>query len=155
MARDYRKLKVFALADDLVGDVYEATRRFPPEERIGLQAQLRHSAVAVPSNIVVGTERSSDSESAHYHGIALSSAAEARYLLRLAARLGYLPEERSREIEDRYDKLVGGLKKLIVAVREGKRRSNGGAGSAQRKWEPRPGGGEDPFSADGGDDGRR
>jgi four helix bundle protein len=129
--RDYRKLKVFALADELVADVYVATRRFPPEERIGLQAQLRKAAVAVPASIVTGCERSSESEYIHFNGVALSSAAEARYLLHVANRLGYLAEESFREIEERYGRLVGGLHKLIQATRDGKR------GDGQKKFQPR------------------
>jgi four helix bundle protein len=127
MARDFRKLKVFALADELVADVYVASRRFPPEERIGLQAQLRRAAVAVPSNIVVGCERSSDSEYVHFSGAALANASEARYLLRLANRLGYLADESFREIEERYGRLVGGLHKLIQATRDG----DGGKGRSR------------------------
>ncbi len=130
MARDYRKLKVFAMADELVADVYVASRRFPPEERIGLQAQLRRAAVAVPSNIVIGCERSSESEYMHFSGVALSSASEARYLLSLANRLGYLADEAFGEIEKRYGRLVGGLNKLISATRDGKS-PRGGDGSGE------------------------
>jgi hypothetical protein len=36
--RDPAKLKVFAVADDLVERVYRATARFPSEERFGLAA---------------------------------------------------------------------------------------------------------------------
>lgn len=131
MARDYRKLKVFAMADELVADVYVASRRFPPEERIGLQAQLRRAAVAVPSNIVIGCERSSESEYMHFSGVALSSASEARYLLSLANRLGYLADEAFGEIEKRYGRLVGGLNKLINATRDGKSTRDGGRGSGE------------------------
>lgn len=132
--RDYRKLNVFTLADELVADVYVATRRFPPEERIGLQAQLRKAAVMVPASIVVGCERASESEYIHYSGVALASASEARYLLSVASRLGYLAEEGVRELEERYGRLVGGLNKLIRATREGKRSDKG---DGQRRYERR------------------
>ncbi len=150
MARDYRKLKVFSLADELVSEVYVATRRFPPEERIGLQAQVRKAAVAVPSSIIAGCERSSESEYVHYSAVAMASASETRYLLQLASRLGYLAEESCRDLEERYSRLIGGLYKLIQAVRD--RESGDGSRRTRRKDDDRAG--ADDGVGVGGDDRR-
>ena len=81
MGRDPSKLKVVHLADELVVEVYRATRGFPVEERYGLQAQLRRAAVSVPTNIVEGCARNSERDYLHFLDVAIASASEVRYLL--------------------------------------------------------------------------
>ena len=52
VSRDPWKLKVFALSDEVVVDVYRAPRRFPMEERFGLQAPAAPSCGLGPRNLV-------------------------------------------------------------------------------------------------------
>jgi four helix bundle protein len=116
MSRDPRKLRVFALADGLTIDVYRATRSFPPEERFGLQSQLRRATVSVATNIVEGSARRTLRDYLHYLTIALGSGSEARYLLGIASRLGYLDQQTGEALTCRFTELVRSLQTLINAL---------------------------------------
>ena len=70
--------------------VFELTARFPPEEKYGLTAQLRRSAVSVPSNIAEGWGRQSDGAFANALKITRGSLNEIETQLVLAEDFGYV-----------------------------------------------------------------
>lgn len=57
--QSYRELIVWQKAIELVAAVYSITADFPRTEVYGLAAQMRRSAVSVPSNIAEGQGRAS------------------------------------------------------------------------------------------------
>lgn len=117
MSRDHRQLKVFQLADELVLDIYGLTKAFPPEERYGLQSQLRRSAVSVAANLVEGCARESEQEYLQFLRIALGSASECRYLLELSVRLDYLASESTTPFLDKSDHVVRSLQRLVDGIK--------------------------------------
>ena len=116
MPRDHRTLRVFELADSLVIDIYQATKNFPPEERYGLQAQIRRAAVSTATNIVEGCARRGDREYLNFLNMATGSAAEVRYLCDLSRRLNFLAADRAESIDPRCRELVGSLFRLMESV---------------------------------------
>ena len=118
MSRDPRKLQAFQLADALVVRVYDATRDFPPEERYGIQNQIRRAAVSIVCNVVEGCARRTTREYLHFINIALASASETRYLLGLAMRLGMTKSADLRAVYDAYGDLLKVLQKLTHAIEQ-------------------------------------
>ena len=115
MSRDYRNLRVF-LADSLVVQIYHSTNDFPLAERFGLQSQIRRAAVSVASNIVEGSARRSLAEYLSFLNVAAGSAAEARYLVDLANRLGFIENSQCAPLASDYTELVSGLQALMRSL---------------------------------------
>jgi four helix bundle protein len=76
MGHSYRELIAWQKAMKLVTEIYEATQRFPSEERYGLTNQLRRASVSVPSNIAEGQARFSQKEFHHFLSQARGSLVE-------------------------------------------------------------------------------
>jgi uncharacterized protein with beta-barrel porin domain len=60
--RNYKELRVWQGAMDLVESVYRLSAGFPPEENYGWRSQIRRAAVSIPSNIAEGQSRASAKE---------------------------------------------------------------------------------------------
>lgn len=117
--RDHTKLRAFQLADDLVMAVYQATHSFPSEEQFGLRSQIRRAAVSIPSNIVEGCGRATDSEYLRFLDIAFGSLRELSYQLDLSRRLGFVTRE---NFENCHPTLVE-TDKVLAALIHARRRA--------------------------------
>ena len=95
---NYKNLKIWHEAMDLVTEVYSLTKKFPEQERYGLTNQLQRAAVSIPSNIAEGTSRASQKEFKHYLSISMESAFEVTTQLELSFRLSYINEEEKDRI---------------------------------------------------------
>jgi four helix bundle protein len=95
---DFVKLEVWGRAHRLVLRVYHLTKHFPRSEDWGLTAQLRRTAISIPSNIAEGCGRNGDLELRRFVKIALGSASELHYQLLLARDLDYLQAAQAEEM---------------------------------------------------------
>ena len=97
MTRNHKTLDIFIESNQLLDEVYAWADRLPAEEKFGLQSQLRRAALSVPTNLVEGCNRRTDSDTAHFVFIALASAAEVQYLLDFAKKRYFTAEARAIE----------------------------------------------------------
>jgi four helix bundle protein len=91
--RNYKELRVWQGAMDLVESVYRLSAAFPPEENYCLKSQIRQAAVSIPSNIAEGQLRASTKEFLNHLSIAQASLAEVETQIEISVRLKYLVEE--------------------------------------------------------------
>lgn len=68
-ASNHRELIAWQEAIMLVELIYKETAAFPRDELYGLSAQMRRSAVSIPSNIAEGAGRNSSKQLAQFLGI--------------------------------------------------------------------------------------
>jgi len=116
MSRNYENLEVYRLAEDLVVTVYRATQSFPSEERFGLSAHLRKTALSIPSNIAEGSARNGEREYYNFLNIAIGSTSELECQLHIACRLEYLTEIDWNAFKDETIKIRKMLASLMKAI---------------------------------------
>ena len=117
MARDYKKLRTFHYADELVLEIYRATRKFPRDEIFGLTSQMRRAALSTSANIVEGCQRASESEYVNFLNIALGSAGELGYFLTVAQRLGYISKAEFQNLSEQHGICIRSLQALVSSFR--------------------------------------
>jgi len=87
MAQSFRDLQVRQRAMQLAVAIYRLTQDFPREEQYGLTAQIRRSAVSIPSNIAEGQGRLGVAEFRQFPAIARGSNCEVQTQLEIARAL--------------------------------------------------------------------
>ncbi len=110
--RDHTKLRAFDLADEVTILIYRTTKEFPKEEIYGLTSQMRRAAVSVPSNIVEGCARNTETEYLRFLEIAFGSLRELHYQVGLSRHLGYLNGSDVQVLEEKIvetEKVLNGL----------------------------------------------
>ena len=87
-------LLVFKKSHELVLDIYNVTKTFPPTEQFGLTSQIQRAATSIPCNIAEGKGRGSSKDFKRFLLIARGSLEELKYQILLAKDLQYISEEK-------------------------------------------------------------
>ena len=98
--QDFKKLRVWQAAHELVLAVYQATEAFDAVEQYGLTSQIRRAAVSIPSNVAEGCGREGNGELRRFLHIAMGSASELDYQILLARDLHYLEVDTYAALEE-------------------------------------------------------
>ena len=110
--KSFTDLRAWQEAHQLALAVYEITNALPREEQYALSSQLRRAAISITSNIAEGFSKSGQKDKEKFYNTAHGSLTEVQSQLLIARDLGYISDERFRELADRsvgVSKLVNGL----------------------------------------------
>jgi len=114
---NWRKLKVWQEAHSLVLEIYRVTSNFPKSEAYGLVDQLKRASYSIPANIVEGQSKNTTKEYIQFLYNARGSLEEVRYFLFLSFDLKFLPENKYKELELRYESVSKMLNGLIKSLK--------------------------------------
>jgi four helix bundle protein len=117
-SQSYSDLEVWKKAIDLCEVVYQCCANFPKSEWYALSDQMRRAAVSVPSNIAEGQARQYPSEFRQFLAVAKGSLAELDTQRIIAARLHFITEEQSANLETR----ITEIRKMLWALTESLKR---------------------------------
>jgi four helix bundle protein len=113
---NYKELKVWLKARELVRFIYDLTKKFPKEEIYSLTSQIRRAVVSIPSNIAEGAGHFSKREFSRFLEIAYSSSCELDTQVILSFDLEFISvddlKKSSSLIED-VQKMLSGLIKSL------------------------------------------
>jgi four helix bundle protein len=98
---NFKKLKVWLKAHELVLEVYRITDEFPKSETFSLVSQIRRAAISVVANIVEGSKRKTVKDRKHFLVMAETSLEEVKYYFLLSYELGYIKMEAGEKLTER------------------------------------------------------
>jgi len=125
MARDYKKIKAWQLADELAIAIYNTTMTFPKEETFGLTSQMRRAGVSVAANIVEGSSRQHIKEYLQFLYTAISSLYEVGYYIDFSHRIGYLQDTEFGKLAPLHEHTTKTLRALINYIEKSQVQSQG------------------------------
>ncbi|MBU1164188.1 four helix bundle protein [Patescibacteria group bacterium] len=98
---NFKKLKVWLKAHQLVKYVYQVTDEFPKSEMFALTSQMRRSAISIPANIAEGSKRKTVKDRRHFLVIAQTSLEELKYYFLLSYELGYIEKDIGEDLTEK------------------------------------------------------
>ncbi len=114
-AQTFRDVEVWKKAHQFVLGVYRYTETFPKHERYGLSVQFRRAAVSIAANIAEGFRKRGGADKLRFYNIGQGSLEECRYYLILAQDLGYVDNEKQKELLEEVSRM---LEAYIRCIRE-------------------------------------
>jgi len=114
---NFENLEVYKLANNLVKEIYNLSKKFPKSEDFVLSTQIKRAAISVVLNITEGSSRAKK-EFSRFIEIALGSLIEVKTCCILVRDLKYIDEKGFNQIITKIDELFFKLLNLKKYLRK-------------------------------------
>jgi four helix bundle protein len=112
--RHFRDLEVYQLAMAAAMKLFEASKKFPLEERYSLTDQVRRSSRSVCANIAEAwRKRRYPNAFVSKLSDAEAEAAETQVWIEFSAKRGYFPSDRADQLDRQYENIQGKLVNML------------------------------------------
>src|SRR5690606_28164664 len=102
----FRELEIWKKSVEFCADLYSVTNELPPSERYGLTAQIRRTAVSIPSNIAEGCSRKSSRDFSRFLEIAIGSAYEVETQLYIISKLNFIKDNVTENLVSKIHEII-------------------------------------------------
>ena len=119
MSFRFEKLDIWQRSRKFSVEIYKLTSDFPKSELFGLVSQLRRAALSIPLNIAEGSDKKFDKDFIRFLRISIGSTEEVVTGLYIALDLGFMNEEKFKQLYDETNLIVAKLNALIKTLKGG------------------------------------
>lgn len=109
----FKQLRVWQCSINIVKNIYMISQGFPQEELYGLTAQMRRSAISIPSNIAEGFKRYHPKEFRQFLHVALGSAAELETQIIISKELNFIKSDTFESVVEE----INYISRMITALK--------------------------------------
>jgi four helix bundle protein len=116
MNQPHKNLELWKKGIEIAKLIYQVTEKFPKAEKFGLIAQMRRTAVSIPSNVAEGAARHTSKEFTQFLHNAQGSLSELDTQIIIAYELGFINNEDQKLLEKELtheNKMLTGLMKSL------------------------------------------
>lgn len=118
MQANYRELKIWRSAMDLVPRIYSVIAKLPVEESDNLKTQMRRAVTSLPLNIAEGACSKTARLYVSHLGYAYASAQELTCALMICHKVGYIDKDFFSEVFEHLDHFNRAIYKFLVNLEQ-------------------------------------
>lgn len=113
---DFTDMTVWQKSIQLLLEIYQLTKQFPPDERYGLSSDMRRAANSVAHNIAEGFGRFEKKDKTRFYKTSRGSSYELISQTTVSSMLQYCNEQKKDELEKGYRQVIDELNAMIKAI---------------------------------------